>query len=309
MTGNHVRNNFVAAALAVMAILVSDAAGQTPAPAAGASGAQGRGGGRNGGARGALATFPAQQRPPGDPVLIERGKTLYAANCQSCHGADLRGDNGGTSLLRSQIVLSDQDGELIQPVIQVPHPQGGRAITLAAADLKATATYIHSIVATEKGQGAPPAPGVPAPSALVGDEAAGKVFFAARCESCHSATGDLQGYGTKYPDAKAMQNRWVSGGGGGRGGRGGGGGGAPDARTVMVAVTLPSGENVQGPMVLLDDFIVSLSQPDGTIRTFSRDGDIPKVELKDPMQAHKTLLSTLSNKEMHDVTAYLVSLR
>jgi len=305
------RNRVVALAFVVTAvgISVSYVAGQTPAPAAGASGGQGRGGGRNGGgARGALATFPAQQRPPGDPALIERGRTLYVANCQSCHGADLRGDSGGTSLLRSQIVLSDQDGELIQPIFQGAHPPGGRLINLAAADIKAAATYIHSIVATEKGQGAPPAPGVPAPSALVGDEAAGKVYFAANCASCHSATGDLQGLGTRYPDAKTMQNRWVSGG-GGRGGRGGGAGAAPNARTVTVTVTLPAGEKLEGPLVLVDDFLVSLSQPDGTIRTFSRDGEVPKVEIKDPMQAHKTLLSVLTNKDMHDVTAYLVSMK
>jgi cytochrome c oxidase cbb3-type subunit 3 len=303
-----VRNNFVAAALIGAAIAAAPVGGQTPATPVGASGGQGRGGGgRNGAnARGALATFPAQQRPPGDPVLIERGKTLYAANCQTCHGDDLRGATGGTSLLRSQILLSDQDGELIQPLLQVPHPQGGRQINLAAADLKATATFIHSIIATEKGQGAPPAPGVAAPGALVGDAVAGKVYFDAHCASCHSITGDLQAYGAKYPDAKTMQNRWVSGG-GGRGGRGGGA--APDARTVMVAVSLPTGDKVEGPMLLLDDFIVSLTQPDGTIRTFTRDGDIPKVELKDPMQGHKTLLSVLTNKDMHDVTAYLVSLQ
>src|ERR1700709_1144572 len=67
----------------------------------------------------ALATFPAQQRPPGDPALIARGKTLYSISCQGCHGVDLRGgDLGGPNLLRSQVVLSDQDGELILPIIQ-----------------------------------------------------------------------------------------------------------------------------------------------------------------------------------------------
>jgi cytochrome c oxidase cbb3-type subunit 3 len=150
---------------------------------------------------------------------------------------------------------------------------------------------------------------VEAPSALVGVAAAGKTYFAAKCASCHSVTGDLQGYGTKYPDARTGQNRWVSGGGGGRGGRGGTGGGTPDARTVMAVVTLPSGEKVQGALVLVDDFLVSLTQSDGTVRTFRRDGDVPKVEIKDPMQAHKTLLDTLKNKDMHDVTAYLESLR
>lgn len=77
----------------------------------------------------------------------------------------------------------------------------------------------------------------------------------------------------------------------------------------MAIVKLPSGETVQGPLVLVDDFVVSLSQPDGIIRTFRRDGDVPKVEIKDPMQAHKMLLDTLKNKDMHDVTAYLESLQ
>jgi len=299
-----------ATAVLGITMCVSFASGQTPAAPAAPAGAQGRGGGRNGeNARGSTATFPAQQRPPGDPVLVAHGKTLYDVDCQSCHGADLRGTTlGGISLLRSQVVLSDQDGELMQPIIEGARKSTGMpAINMTTADIGALATYIHSVVATEKGQGAPPAPGVEAPTALVGDAAAGKVFFASQCASCHSVMGDLQGYGTKFPDAKAAQNRWVSGGGGGRGR--GGGGGAPDARTVMVTVTLSSGEIVQGSLLLVDDFLVSLTQSDGTVRTFRRDGDVPKVEIKDPMQGHKTLLDTMKNKDMHDVTAYLESLK
>src|SRR5215212_9206489 len=65
------------------------------------------------------ATFPAQQRPPGDPAMIARGQQIYAGTCRACHGPDLRGgDMGGPNLLRSQLVLNDQDGELIQPVVQ-----------------------------------------------------------------------------------------------------------------------------------------------------------------------------------------------
>jgi cytochrome c oxidase cbb3-type subunit 3 len=71
-------------------------------------------GGRRGG-----GFVPGQQRPPGDPIQIERGKTLYGIACRSCHGADLRGgDMGGPNLLRSQLALSDLDGELIIPVIK-----------------------------------------------------------------------------------------------------------------------------------------------------------------------------------------------
>lgn len=311
-TNLQVRIGIAAAALLSVAGFTVPVAGQAPA-AQGASGGQGRGGGRNGGGggvRGALATFPAQQRPPGDPVVIAHGKTLYVADCQSCHGADLRGNGpGGVSLLRSQVVLSDQDGELMQPIVAGARQSSGMpAINMTAEDIRATATFIHSVVATERGQGAPPNPGVEPPSALIGDAAAGKTYFAAKCASCHSPTGDLQGFGTKYPDAKTAQNRWVSGGGGGRGGRGSAAG-ASDARTVMVTVTLPSGEKVQGALLLVDEFLVSLTQADGTIRTFRRDDDVPKVEIKDPMQGHKTLLDILKNKDMHDVTAYLESLK
>jgi cytochrome c oxidase cbb3-type subunit 3 len=257
----------------------------------------------------ATATFPAQQRPPGDPVEIAHGKTLYDVDCAKCHGADLRGNlQGGTSLLRSMVVLSDKHGELIAPIIAGSLSASGMpGRDMPAADVRAIAEYLHSVVATEKTQGSPPAPGIPAPSALVGDAAAGKVYFDAHCASCHSATGDLQGFAAKYPDAKEAQNRWVSGGAGGR--RRAAAGAAPDRRTVMVTVTPPNGEAVQGPLVQLDDFLVSLTMPDDSVRTFRRDGDVPKVEVKDPMEGHKTLLDTLKNKDMHDVTAYLETLK
>ena len=68
--------------------------------------------------------FPAQQRPPGDPTLIARGKALYDVNCRACHGADLRGgDMGGPNLLRSQIALNDQKGELFLPIIKGSLPR------------------------------------------------------------------------------------------------------------------------------------------------------------------------------------------
>lgn len=253
----------------------------------------------------ALATFPAQQRPPGDPVLIARGKTLYSISCQGCHGADLRGgDLGGPNLLRSQVVLSDQDGELILPIIQGARQANGMpAISMTAADVKATATYIHSVVATAKGQGAPPDVGIAPTTILVGDAAAGQQYFAEKCSSCHSVTGDLQGIATRYPDAKSLQNRWVAGGSGGRGATN------SERRTVTVKVTKPTGEVLEGKLVRIDDFLVTLANPDGSLTTIRRDGDTPKVEVTDPMQAHRDLLAVYTDKNMHDVTAYLVTLK
>jgi cytochrome c oxidase cbb3-type subunit 3 len=253
----------------------------------------------------ALATFPAQQRPPGDPALIARGKTLYSISCQGCHGADLRGgDLGGPNLLRSQVVLSDQEGELILPIVQGSRQATGMpAITMTAEDVKATATYIHSVVATARNQGAPPDIGIAPTTVLVGDATAGQQYFAAKCSSCHSITGDLQGIGTRYPDAKLLQNRWVAGGAGGRGAAN------SDRPTVTVKVTKPSGEVMEGRLVRIDDFLVTLANADGTVSTIRRDGGQPKVEITDPIQAHRDLLAVYTDKNMHDVTAYLVTVK
>src|SRR5512145_2184839 len=98
----------------VVTIAVQPSAQSGPPPPT-----QGRGAAPQGGRGGGQATFPAQQRPPGDAALIARGNGLYGVYCRACHGADLRGgDQGGPNLLRSQVVLNDQDGELILPIVQ-----------------------------------------------------------------------------------------------------------------------------------------------------------------------------------------------
>src|SRR5262245_55728239 len=280
---------------------------QQPAPA-------GRGG-RGQGGRG-MATFPAQQRPPGDPELIAKGKPLFVTNCSTCHGVDLRGGVGnGPNLLRSSVVLMDEHGELILPIVRGARAERGMPPLpqLTDDDVKAIAEYIHSIVATARNQGAPPETETPPPNALVGDAKAGEVYFAAKCSSCHSPTGDLAGIGTKVDEAKALQNYWiVGGGGGGRGGRGGRGGqGAEpsDRRTVTATVTLANGEKVTGQVARLDNFFVTLLLDDGRLRTIRREGAVPKVEVKDPLEFHKNLPAILTDKDMHDVTAYLATLK
>jgi len=255
----------------------------------------------------AQATFPAGQRPPGDPVLIEKGKVLYGINCQSCHGVDLRGgDMGGPNLLRSQVLLSDQSGELVLPIVRGSRQAGGMdPINITDDDVRAVAEYIHSVLGTIRNQGMPPTTGLVPPAVAIGDAAAGQVFFVAKCSTCHSTTGDLKDIGTRYQDAKTLQNRWVAGG----SGRGGGRGAAPDARTVMVTVTTASGEKIEGRLVRIDDFLVTLAEADGTVRTIRRDGDRPKVEVRDPMKAHRDLLAVYADKDMHDVTAYLMTIK
>jgi cytochrome c oxidase cbb3-type subunit 3 len=277
---------------------------QAPAPGGPPAGRgqapQGRGGGR--------ATFPAQQRTLADAGTIARGKTLYEINCRACHGGDLRGgDIGGPNLLRSQLVLNDQHGELIVPIVKNGRQNPGMppmpALPLGEEDVKAIAEYIHSVAATMRGQGSPPPGEEVELNIVVGDAKAGEKYFAATCASCHSATGDLKGLGERIASPLQLQNTWITGGGGrGRGG-------APVSRPVTVSVAIQDGSKVEGRLVRIDDFYVVVGLENGTTRTIRRTGDTPKVTINDPLEGHRKLLTAYTDKDIHDVTAYLVTLK
>jgi cytochrome c oxidase cbb3-type subunit III len=277
-----------------------------PAGAAAPGAPQGAGAPPQGRGRG-QATFPAQQRPPGDPEMIKRGNGFYGVYCRACHGSDLRGgDQGGPNLLRSQLVLNDQAGELITPVVQQGRQNPGMPVmpplNIPADDIKAIATYIHSVTASARGQGAPPEGPPVELNIVVGDPKAGQAYFNAKCTACHTGEA-MQGIATRVSNPMALQNFWV---GGGRGG-GGRGGAAPSG--VTATVTEASGQKIEGRLIRLDDFYVVVALADGTSRSFRRDGDVPKVEVKDPREAHRNLLATYADKDIHDVTAYLVTLK
>lgn len=293
----------------------------TTAPPAGGRGAAGRGarGGAGGGGGGGGGAYPS--RPPADPAVLARGKTLWEANCTSCHAADLRGSNRGINLVRSKMVLDDENGEVIGQFLSDPHAAGGAPkMTWAPDQLKDVATFMHSF----QNYRTIMAP-VPMSAILVGDAAAGQTYFKAKCASCHSIDGSpskaasLQGIGARIPSPKTLQNAFVSGsGGGGRGGRGGRGApeaaptedGAPppSSRVVTATLTWPNGRKVDGTLVSKDDFLVILRDADGQ-HSYRRDGDVPAVELHDPMKPHRDLLTVYTNKDIHDLTAYLVTLK
>jgi len=252
------------------------------------------------------ATFPAQQRPPGDPALIARGQQLYAVNCQFCHGADLRGgDSGGPNLLRSQLLFNDQEGELIGPlIVGGSQSQGGGmmpAIPLPGNDIQAVAAYLHSVQASMRGQGNPPSETVSELNILVGDAAAGKTYFEATCTSCHQVS-DMNGIAARFEEPKDLQNFWL------RGGGGRGRGAAPAAPSIAT-VTTSSGGVIQGELIRYDDFFVALRDADGKRHSFTRRNGVPKVEVSDPADTHVQLLPNYADKNIHDVTAYLVTLK
>jgi cytochrome c oxidase cbb3-type subunit III len=125
--------------------------------------------------------------------------------------------------------------------------------------------------------------------------------------ACHSVTGDLKGIGTKFEDPKTLQDTFLMPGGGGRGGFGGQT--ASNVPPATVTVTPEAGPKVEGRLVRIDDFIATLTLADGMQRTFRRDGETPKVEIHDPLQPHKDLLRRYSDTDIHNLTAYLVTVK
>jgi mono/diheme cytochrome c family protein len=240
-------------------------------------------------------------RPPGDPAAIDRGKALYGVNCQFCHGADIRGGDGGPSLLRSGLVLDDQNGELMAPVVQNGRPEAGMPkFAFTKEQVADVAAFIHTFRAAgyDESRRKPP-------SIVVGDAKAGEAFFTARCASCHSVTGDLRGLASRIGDPRLLQQTWLM------PGSGGGRGTASPVQVppTRVTVTLPSSEKIEGQLDRIDDFGVSLTTADGTRRSFRTSGDSPKVEIKDPLQPHKDLLHVYRDADIHNLTAYLVTLK
>jgi mono/diheme cytochrome c family protein len=221
--------------------------------------------------------------------------------CNFCHGSDARGGEGGPNLLRSELVLNDQKGELIAPVVENGRGEMPK-INITRDQISDVAAYIHSF----KVGGYDVSRMVP-PSILVGDAKAGEQTFKTMCSSCHSVTGDLKGIASKITDPKALQNGWLMPGGGGRGGRGGA---SPfNVPPVTVTVSQTNGKKAEGHLVRIDDFIVILTDSDGAQKSFRRDGDTPKVEIHDPLQAHKNLLPKYSDKDIHNLTSYLVTIK
>ena len=260
----------------------------------------------------APATFPAQQRGPGDAALVARGNALYTLNCRGCHGVDLRGgDLGGPNLLRSQLVLSDKAGEVIGPLVRAGRvPAGGGtampALPLSDDDAKALAEYLHSVAFTSQPQGAPPANASAALNLLVGDARKGQRYFANQCAACHSASGDLAGIATRITSIETLQNSWVA------GRRLTPPASDPARRAVQVTVKFADGQTQGGTLQRMDDFVVSFTTTDGQYRSYLRRATQPaiaSIEVKDPTAQHRALWARLNDTDMHDVTAYLATLK
>ena len=232
-----------------------------------------------------------------DPAAVDRGGLVFASKCGGCHGATAKGTNRAPDLVRSVLVLDDEKGLLIAPVIRNGRPDKGMPKQdLTEAQVSDVVAWLHvqTYAADHRNTYA-------YQNVVTGDAKKGQAYFngAGGCSACHSATGDLKGLAARYSDPHELQNHWLQPRGIGRS--------AKNATTVTV--TLPSGQTVTGTLDRLDDFNVALRDAAGDYRSFNRDGDTPKIELHDPLAAHRDLLRKYTDADIHNVTAYLVTLQ
>ena len=143
---------------------------------------------------------PRPPAPPPPPEVLERGKTMYSSLCSACHGADARGGQlGGVNLLRSPGVLGDSDGELVLPIIKNGRPgtamvaipmtgrrrQGRRRVTSTACRRKAASRADRLRVRPSSEH---PGRRRQRPARRSSPRTA---------HSCHSTTGDLAGIASR----------------------------------------------------------------------------------------------------------------
>lgn len=257
------------------------------------------------------------RNPAVDPAAHDRGKALWASQCIECHGSQARGSETGPNIIRTKTVNFDRMaatiGSVLGPFLKAGHPtQSGKAsASFTDAEVVDLANFLRMRVNdTMRG-----ADVFAAGDVLVGNAAAGEAYFNGEggCATCHNAGArSLAGIRSRIGSTIDLQQRMLfpMQGGRGRGGRGRGAPGAPappNPNAVTVTVTPRSGPALSGVLVERSDFYVTLRLADGTIRVVPTDG--ARVDTNNPLQAHIDLLDRISDKQIHDVVAYLETLK
>jgi cytochrome c oxidase cbb3-type subunit 3 len=220
------------------------------------------------------------------------GRKEFQKNCGFCHGPDGRGASG-PDLIRSSLVNHDVNGNLIGPVIRNGRPEKGMpAFQLSDVQITQIADFLHAEARLASSVARTMPEEYPVEKLLVGNAEAGKAYFngQGRCAKCHSPSGDLAHIASKYKPFD-LQTRIVY----------------PSGTAPTVTVTEPSGKTITGEQTHSDEFTVSLRDRNGWIYSWKRDA--VKVQVRDPLAAHVDLLSTYTDKDIHDLFAYLVTLK
>jgi cytochrome c oxidase cbb3-type subunit 3 len=238
-----------------------------------------------------------------DAAAVERGQKLYVPSCGFCHGTNATGGNSGPDLVRSVLVLHDEgSGAQIGPVILNGRPDKGMPkFAMTDPQIKDIAAFLLS-----RSQSAANRMEYKILDVVTGNQGAGQAYFSSNCASCHSPTGDLAHIAAKY-DPVALQSRFLY----------------PVTRTfpgmpgprprpraqTTVTVKLASGQSYSGALEYLDDFSVALKDSAGEYRSWTTDRSGVQVTVHDPLNAHAELLKQYTDADMHNVLAFLETLK
>ncbi len=234
----------------------------------------------------AAAATPAT---PDDKAAADRGQGIFSSSCSFCHGSQATGTEQAPNLLRSPLVFQDHGGNTLGPFLKQGRPTLGMPAfpSLGPQQVQDIAAFLHARIQQVRGKR------LPETALLVGDPKAGLAYFngAGKCSTCHSATGDLAHIGSKEQPL-ALTTLFLT----------------PPAKPSEVTVVLPSGQTVKGKLEYLDEFTVSLVDTAGVYHTWPRDRT-KSVDVVDPLAAHKAMLPIYTDKDIHDLLAYLVTLK
>jgi len=243
----------------------------------------------------ACASLSAQPGPTGrqkvDPAAEERGRKVYLQFCINCHGSLARGTDDGPDLIRSVPVLKDYLGSDLGPALK---RAANHKMDLSQAQIVDLSHFLKQRIEEASHNRNPAKP----PNVLTGNAAAGREYFSGpgRCSTCHSPDGDLSGIGKRY-DPVTLQQRFLFPRTGTR-----------RVQPTQVVVTEASGLQTTGTLVRIDDFTVQIRDPSGDYRSWNRTPGL-KVDLRDPYVAHNELLDQYTDTDMHNIVAYLETLK
>ena len=239
-----------------------------------------------------------------DPAAVQRGKAIFVSTCGFCHGSDAQGGEGAPNLVRSTVVLHDENGSTIGPVILKGRPGKGMPAfpSMTKAQISDIAAFLLSRTQAAANRG-----DYKIQNVVTGDAKAGQAYFngAGKCSTCHSPTGDLAGIAKKfepvdlqqlflYPESRRRRP------------------GKDDGVVSKVTVTMPSGQSFSGVLDHVDDFSVALTDSSGGYHSWLLDGngaDGIKVQIDDPLAEHAKLLRQYTEADMHNILAYLETLK
>lgn len=234
-----------------------------------------------------IETYPAGQ--------VQQGEKRFVSQCGFCHGRDAAGGETGPDLTRSELVAADSHGNKIGAVVRAGRPDAGMpSFQMSDEEITAIAAFIH----TQMNKFASLAGGrrtVEPEDLATGDASDGRAYFngSGGCSGCHSATGDLAGVATRYQGLMLLQRMLYPGG--------------RQGPKPSATITLASGQTITAPVVADDEFSVTVTDARGTRQTYSKSE--AKVKIDDPLAAHFSQLGKYTDADMHNVWAYLATLR